>query len=49
MDVGTPDERSVITYVSSLYEALPTMKINPNQNEKEKVFNLQLKNILRES
>ena len=34
----TPDEKSIITYVSSLYEGLPALKPSSNQNEKEKVF-----------
>ena len=35
VDVATPDERSIITYVSSLYQGLPLLK-NYNQLEKEK-------------
>jgi len=38
VDVSVPDEKSLITYVSSLFEALPNIKLNTSLNEKDKVF-----------
>ncbi len=32
-----PDERSIITYVSSLFDAMPLIQPVPSQNQKEKV------------
>jgi hypothetical protein len=37
VDVSAPDEKSLITYVSSLFEALPNMKPSPSVADKEKV------------
>jgi plectin len=37
VDVIAPDERSILTYVSLLYDAMPNIPIHPNQVQKEKV------------
>lgn len=37
VDVAAPDEKSLITYVSSLFEALPSIQQPLNTNDKEKV------------
>jgi hypothetical protein len=41
--VENPDERSIITYVSSLFDAMPLIQPVPNKNHKEKVRQLVLK------
>ena len=36
LDVGQPDEKSVITYISSLFDALPRIQSYNNDQQKEK-------------
>ena len=37
VDVISPDEKSLITYISSLYNAIPHVQPHPSQIQREKV------------